>query len=140
MNEGVSLDHLNLTVKNFEESVRWYNRVFGFELVEQGIEDGSPWGVIRSQDSMLCIYEDSERIPLASDEKSDRFHQIFHFGLKVKSGSARADVLLKEKLRTFYGSPIRYPHSTSWYVKDPSGYMIEVALWDENQVHFPPGA
>ena len=30
------LDHLNLTVNNLAESVAWYARVLGFELVEQG--------------------------------------------------------------------------------------------------------
>jgi catechol 2,3-dioxygenase-like lactoylglutathione lyase family enzyme len=31
-----SLDHLNLTVRNLEESIAWYGRVFGFKKVEGG--------------------------------------------------------------------------------------------------------
>ena len=34
------------------------------------------------------------------------------------------------------GEAIDYPHSTSFYVEDPTGYGIEVALWDEDQVAF----
>ncbi|MBQ33981.1 MAG: hypothetical protein CMG32_03890 [Candidatus Marinimicrobia bacterium] len=51
------LDHLNLSVRDFEETVQWYNKLFDFTLVEQGIQDGVKWGVIRSNDAMLCIYE-----------------------------------------------------------------------------------
>ncbi len=30
-----NIDHLNLTVANFDETVAWYGRVFGFELPPQ---------------------------------------------------------------------------------------------------------
>ncbi len=30
------LDHLNLTVDDFDTTVAWYGRLFGFELVEKG--------------------------------------------------------------------------------------------------------
>jgi catechol 2,3-dioxygenase-like lactoylglutathione lyase family enzyme len=36
-----NLDHLNLSVNNFDETVEWYNKIFGFKLVEQGVQDGS---------------------------------------------------------------------------------------------------
>ncbi len=39
-------------------------------------------------------------------------------------------------LDAFYSSPIPYPHSTSWYVKDPTGNEIEVAIWQNNEVKF----
>ena len=51
------LDHVNLTVRSFDETVDWYRRIFGFEIVEEEVEDGVRWGVIRSGDAMLCIYE-----------------------------------------------------------------------------------
>ena len=51
------LDHLNLSVADFEETADWYRRMFGFEVVERGIQDGEPWGVIRGGDAMLCIYQ-----------------------------------------------------------------------------------
>ena len=40
------LDHLNLSVSNFKETVEWYQKVFGFILVEKGIQDDKPWGII----------------------------------------------------------------------------------------------
>ena len=35
------LDHLNVTVENVAESVKWYGRVFGFERVED-LPGGGP--------------------------------------------------------------------------------------------------
>jgi hypothetical protein len=36
----------------------------------------------------------------------------------------------------YFGGELRYPHSTNWYVHDPTGYSIEVVLWDEDQISF----
>ena len=43
-----NIDHLNLAVGNFDETAAWYGRVFGFEKVEEGLQDGVRWGVIRA--------------------------------------------------------------------------------------------
>ncbi len=131
----VSLDHLNLTVRNFEEAAHWYGKVFGFEIVEQGLSEGKPWGVLRSGDSMLCIYESSARLS-PSDDGIDRFHKIYHFGLRIRDKAEWERTVREQRLPTFYGSPVTYPHSTSWYIADPTGYMIEVALWDDERVQF----
>ena len=32
---------------------------------------------------------------------------------------------------------VAWPHATAWYVLDPTGYEIEVALWDDDVVRFP---
>jgi catechol 2,3-dioxygenase-like lactoylglutathione lyase family enzyme len=133
--ESVALDHLNLTVNNFSKTVAWYQRVFGFSLVEEGIEDDGPWGILRNGDSMLCIYESPKRAVL-SDADSERFHQIYHFGLRIKNRRVWEETLKRENLETFYNSPLKYPHSLSWYITDPTGYMIEVALWNDGQVKF----
>jgi catechol 2,3-dioxygenase-like lactoylglutathione lyase family enzyme len=132
----VALDHLNLTVRDFKESVDWYGRIFGFEMVENGFLEGAPWGILRSQDSMLCIYEDKDRVMLLKNGEDDRFHRVFHFGLRIQNREEWENILERDKLPVFYGGPVRYPHSTSWYIEDPSGYTIEVALWDMNQVKF----
>lgn len=33
----LKFDHLNLTVNDIKKSIDWYGQVFGFELVERGI-------------------------------------------------------------------------------------------------------
>lgn len=137
MATDVKIDHLNLTVRNFAETVAWYQRIFGFELVEEGMEREGPWGILRSGDSMLCIYERPNRIAPDQDrDTAERHHRVYHFGLRVPDRKAWENALECERLPTYYNSPLRYPHSTSWYVTDPSGHMIEVAYWDDDRVTF----
>lgn len=55
-----SLDHLNLSIPNFEETVRWYQAVLGFEQVERGVQGTQPWAILRAGDALLCLYEAQE--------------------------------------------------------------------------------
>ncbi|MEE9311919.1 MAG: VOC family protein, partial [Planctomycetota bacterium] len=80
-----NLDHLNLSVRNFDETVEWYGRVFGFEKVEEGVEDGVKWGVIKGGDAMLCIYEHADFKKLEWREEADAGrHYIAHFALRIE--------------------------------------------------------
>ncbi|MFT5315527.1 MAG: catechol 2,3-dioxygenase-like lactoylglutathione lyase family enzyme [Candidatus Krumholzibacteriia bacterium] len=132
-----NIDHVNITVANFDETVAWYGRVFGFELVEEAMQDDTRWGVIRQGDVMLCIYE----YPDCALE--DRFamrkrglHGINHYGVRITDGAEWEAIVEREKLNVLYGGPIRWNHNTSWYVADPTGWEIEVALWDDDTIRF----
>jgi catechol 2,3-dioxygenase-like lactoylglutathione lyase family enzyme len=131
------LDHLNLSISSFEDTVTWYSRVFGFKLVEEGVQDGTKWGVIRAGEALLCIYE------YPDCELHDRFemrkrglHGLNHFGLRITDEKEWLDIIERENLEILYDGPIRWPHSTAWYLKDPTGWEIEVALWDGDHVDF----
>ena len=51
--KATRLDHLNLTVRDFEETAAWYGRVFGFEVVERETDErGRLWGVLRAGDAL----------------------------------------------------------------------------------------
>ncbi len=126
------LDHLNMYVKSVESTIDWYQRVFGFEVVEGGIRDDIPWAIIKGGDAMLCIYE---RPDLAYPRKGS-VAAVNHFGLRITNRDAWEKTIKKEDVDVEYGGAVRYPHSWSWYVKDPTGYEIEVALWDNDQVLF----
>lgn len=133
-----SLDHLNLTVSNLAESIDWYSKIFGFSVVERGQRDnGVSWAIIQSGEAMLCIYEDPNRA------KPDRFlqdqrlrHVVYHWGLRILD---REEWLRKVKVYNLdleFGGEVEYPHSSSWYVSDPTGYSIEVVLWNDNEIRF----
>lgn len=131
------LDHLNMSVANFEETVEWYSRVFGFTLMEKGIDDNGPWGVISSGDANLCIYQ------VEGLECKDRFetkdegrHYLAHFGLKITDRDEWEATVERENLEIMYGGDWKFPHSTAWYLKDPTGWEIEVVLWDEGEPDF----
>ena len=82
-NMKVKLDHVNISVNNLHETIEWYGKVFGFELVESGkTSKGNDWGIIAINDSMICMTEYKEKI--AADEYDDSpAHQIYHFGLRI---------------------------------------------------------
>ncbi|MHC4953683.1 MAG: VOC family protein [Planctomycetota bacterium] len=133
-----SLDHLNLSVRDFDETAAWYGRVFGFEVMEEAVNaDDVRWGVLRSEDAMLCIYEhpDLEHVP-CDEQRRRGMHAICHFGLRIRDREAWEETIKREKLDLQWGGAIQYGHSTSWYVTDPTGWSIEVALWENDTVSF----
>jgi catechol 2,3-dioxygenase-like lactoylglutathione lyase family enzyme len=125
------LDHLNLTVASFDESVAWYRRVFGFQLVEDGVQEGVRWGVLRAGEAMLCIYEHGELGGVA-----ERGQRVNHFGLRITDPDAWQQTVADESLDLLYGGAVEWPHSTAWYIEDPTGYEIEVCHWHEGSSRF----
>ena len=131
----ITADHLNLTVQDFEKTASWYKDVFGFEIVERGLDVDGPWGVLKSGDFMLCIYESPNK-EKPNEEATRAFHKIYHLGFRIRDRETWERTLVDLAIQTHCDSPVHYPHSTSWYVKDPTGYMIEVALWDQDRIRF----
>lgn len=130
------LDHLNLTVRDLQDTIDFYGRVFGFEVVERGLWNGHDWAILRSGDAMLCAYEHPE---LSADGREDH-HHVSHFGLRITDREAWEKTLAREGLPLLYGGVRAWPHSTAWYVADPTGYEIEVALWHGDTVAFDAAA
>ena len=137
MNLNVAgLDHVNLTVADFEQTVAWYGRVFGFALVERGAGEHGPWGVIRSGEAMLCLYEHPEcRFEAPEDRRARRLHTVNHVGLRIRDEAEWLRTVARERLDV---EPMVWPHSKAWYLCDPTGYPIEVVLWNGDTVAFPP--
>jgi catechol-2,3-dioxygenase len=136
MKEIKRLDHLNMTVHNLKASIEWYERIFGFEVVEEGNRNGKSWAIIRSGEAMLCLYEHPERNFEVLFPESD-LHGICHFAFRIQDEKRFREVIKEENLPLFFGGENDYPHSTSWYVKDPTGYSIEVVSWDGDEISFP---
>lgn len=133
------LDHLNLSVNDLAETEDFYARVFGFEVVERAIcDDGTPMSILRAGDAMLCAYEHADWEFVANtDRRTRRLHGINHFALRITDRAAFEATIKREKVELNWGgAAIEYPHSTSFYVQDPTGYGIEVVLWNEDTVAF----
>jgi catechol 2,3-dioxygenase-like lactoylglutathione lyase family enzyme len=134
-------DHLNLTVRDLGESAAWYQRIFRFELVEEGIREGVRWGILRSAGgrgtAMLCLYERPEYGDADPEALgAHQLHGIRHFGLRIEDEGEWRALVEREKLET---EEMSWPHSTSWYVNDPTGYEIEVAHWKKGRIEFASG-
>ncbi len=129
------LDHINMTVQNFKASADWYQRVFGFEVVEEGVQDCRPWGIIKSGEAMLCMYESPAR---SFDNRFDLAkrgrHGVSHFAFRIQDRKAWTDTVAEQKLEILYDGEIVWPGSSSWYLVDPTGYEIEVALWKNDTI------
>lgn len=133
------IDHLNLTVSSFDHSSRWYGQLFGFKIVEEAVTDGVHWGVIRAADSMLCIYEATDYSMLDRFDLADRKqHGMAHFALRINDPNQWLETAESMKIPILYDGKVSWPHSDSWYIKDPSGYEIEVVHWNKDHISFDP--
>ena len=131
------LDHLNLTVANLQETIDWYGAVFGFEVVERGARETKPWAILRSGEARLCVYEHPHReVPDRFLQDEELRHVIYHFGFRLTDREAWLAKVAEHGLKLEFGGENVYPHSRSWYISDPTGYGIEVAIWDEDEIRF----
>lgn len=127
--------HFQIQAKQWKPE--WYGKIFGFELVESGTTpQGVKWGIVSSNDSMICMSEDEKR------ESADTFehksiHQIYHFGIRVSELEQWRETVKENSVKVYYGGEIEYPFSRSWYIHDPSGHEIEVSYAKGENLQFP---
>ena len=131
------LDHVNLSVHDFAESARWYQQLFDFQIVEEDISEGVHWGVLRTGDTMLCLYEHPDFKHLDRFELADnKLHGMAHFSLRINNNDKWLAKVEQLNVEILYDGAVRWPHSTSWYIKDPTGYELEIVYWDNDTVSF----
>jgi catechol 2,3-dioxygenase-like lactoylglutathione lyase family enzyme len=134
----VHIDHLNLTVRSIDESIAFYARLFGFVAVERGEPDPYPWTVLRSGNALLCIYEHPNLETGPKYPEPPLTQDVRHFAFRIKDGDAFARLAAHHGVPLAYGGPVRWPHSTSYYIADPTGHQIEVVAWDDDAITFDP--
>ena len=117
---ATSIDHVNMKVRNLEESIKFYKDLFGFEIKQEENPNkiDVPSKIIGNESIKLCMYE----IPEMSPEGG-----IAHFGFNIENFD---DVISKCKelgVQILYGGPIVWEKSKSVYIVDPSGYELELS-------------
>ncbi|MCB9024901.1 MAG: VOC family protein [Bdellovibrionaceae bacterium] len=134
---NIELDHINMNVVNLKESLEWYKKIFNFETVERGIYQGNPWSIIKTKAIMLCLYELPNKALIEHKDTDDNKEiKVNHFGLRIDNIEEWQNILKNNNEKTYYDSPVHWPHSTAWYLRDPSGHEIEVSLWTEGAPKF----
>ena len=119
--KATSMDHVNMNVKNLTQSVEFYKNLFGFEIRK---DDNSPnkldvpSKIIGNNSIKLCLYED----PLASTGG-----RIAHFGFHIVNFDQIMNKCKELNVEVLYGGPVEFEKSRSVYIKDPSGYDIELS-------------
>jgi len=114
--KAISMDHVNMTVKNLEESVEFYKKLFGFEVKKEQTEYKSK--IIGNDNIKLCLYEDPEMKPEGG---------IAHFGFHVENFDEIMETCKLLGVKVFYDGPVQFEKSRSIYIEDPSGYDIELS-------------
>lgn len=135
---NVKIDHINMTVSHLENSVSWYEKVFGFQLMQDGAynigAEKVRWAIAAHRDFMICMYERKGRRN-AGENSQKNFYEIDHFGIRVSNLK-----IWKEKIKALKLKPFvqEYPHSISYYISDPDGHYIEVSWTRNSSLYFPP--
>lgn len=133
---SIRLDHVNITVNHLDQSIRWYQEIFGFEKVEAGVtEQGRKWAIVACNDSMIAMTEYPDKQP--ANQKLQAEQRIFHFGIRIENANEWRAKVRAHNLKLNRGGEIEYPFSLSWYIRDPSGHEIEVSCSDGNPLRFP---
>ncbi|MEE9450397.1 MAG: VOC family protein [Ignavibacteriaceae bacterium] len=112
------IDHLNLDVKNLDQSVEFYNKLFGFTVFKEQPEENSK--IIGNDHVKLCLYQRDE---------FDHFEKngFNHFGLHIKNFEDVMQKCTELGIEVYYGGQLDWERSSSIYIKDPNGYEIELA-------------
>lgn len=132
----LKFDHINVTVSDLDESVRWYCQVFGFKLVESGLyPNDHRWAIVAIEDSMMCMTENQKLLPPLETKSPN--HQIMHFGIRLFDRQSWLRTIDGKRLRDGYLEQVDYPNSTSWYLRDPSGHKLEVSISAGQHLIFP---
>ncbi len=118
--DAVSIDHVNMKVRNLKDSLKFYNDLFGFEIKKEDNPNKSdiPSLIIGNNYIKLCLYE----VPDMSPEGG-----IAHFGFHVSNFNEILDKCKRQGVQVLYGGTVDWEKSKSVYIKDPSGYELELS-------------
>ena len=117
--KATSIDHVNMKVKNLEQSLEFYKNLFGFEIKQEENPNklDAPSKIIGNDSIKLCMYE----VPQMSPEGG-----IAHFGFNITNFNEIIEKCKELGVEVLYDGPIEWEQSKSVYIKDPSGYEIEL--------------
>jgi catechol 2,3-dioxygenase-like lactoylglutathione lyase family enzyme len=114
--KATSMDHVNMTVKNLDQSVEFYKKLFGFQVKKEQPEQDSK--IIGNDNIKLCLYEDPKMSPEGG---------IAHFGFNIENFEEIIEKCNSLGVEVLYDGPVQFEKSRSVYIKDPSGYDIELS-------------
>ncbi len=116
MLKTVCIDHINMIVKDLDESIEFYSTVFGFVVKKKQPEQDSV--IIGDENVKLCIYE--------GDSAGDR-NGISHFGFHVTDFDEVLETCKRLNVPVKYNGILEWEKSRSVYIEDPNGYEIELS-------------
>lgn len=127
-----AIDHINMSVNNLEKSILFYEKLFGFEIIEDSRNGsispnkfGAHYVIMRiKQCAYLALHQ--------SLEKGDGQHngspiRLAHFGFHVEDFDTVIAKLKSQSVSFLYGEKyLEWAHSRSVYILDPNKHEIEL--------------
>ena len=113
------IDHVNMKVKNLDESVEFYKNLFGFVIKQEENENkiDAPSKIIGNDSIKLCLYEVPDMTPEGG---------IAHFGFNVENFDEIISKCEEFGVKILYDGVVNWEKSKSVYIVDPSGYELEL--------------
>ena len=117
--EATSIDHVNMKVKDLEQSVKFYKNLFGFEIKQEENTNklDVPSKIIGNDTIKLCLYEVHNMSPEGG---------IAHFGFNIANFNQIIEKCKELSVEILYGGIVDWEKSKSIYIVDPSGYELEL--------------
>jgi lactoylglutathione lyase len=112
-----SIDHVNMKVKDLDESVKFYKNLFGFVIKQEENENkiDVPSKIIGNDSIKLCLYEVPDMTPEGG---------IAHFGFNVENFDEIISKCKELGVEILYDGVVNWEKSKSVYIVDPSGYEL----------------
>ena len=108
------IDHVNMMVKDLDESVKFYSELFGLELKKDQAAQKSK--IIGDEAVKLCLYESPNLVHVKG---------INHVGFHIQNFDEVVDKCESMGIAMPYGVT-EWEHSRSVYIIDPNGYEVEL--------------
>ncbi len=127
-----AIDHINMSVNNLEESILFYKKLFGFEIIEDSRSGaiphnkfGAPYVIIGiKQCAYLALHQSLQK---GNGQHNDIPIRLAHFGFHVEDFDTVIAKLKSHSVSLLYGEEyLEWPHSRSVYILDPNKHEIEL--------------
>lgn len=122
MLKTTGIDHVNLMVRDLDETTDFYAGLLGFEVLEDMPEHNGR--IIGNEWAKLAVYE-------SDGFRHDRGRSGFaHVSFHIENFDDITARCRQMGITVKYGGPVQWPRSRSIYVDDPDGYEVELSeVW-----------
>jgi catechol 2,3-dioxygenase-like lactoylglutathione lyase family enzyme len=122
--EGI--DHVALSVRNIEQSAKWYMEVLGFERLHEGMWNGVPTFIGKGNTGIALF---PARSDAKSTSSSHRELRMLHLAFRANRGDfLAAQRELEERGIKFEFQDHEISHSI--YFRDPDGHQLEITTYE----------
>jgi methylmalonyl-CoA/ethylmalonyl-CoA epimerase len=135
--------HTGISVANLDESIAWYHKMLGFNVVRRMTQDANPkmsFALLRRDDCYLELFQVVDGKPLPEyrrDPTADLYvHGIKHFAYQVKDARAAA-ADLKSKGAEIALGPVENPNVVFVFIRDNSGNTFELIQFKQQNTPAP---